>query len=81
MELEIITTERGGQKICFGGFLYTKKHVAKSVDKITWRCVKRASLNCTAILKTTKSHTEPEVVSDHNHLTQLVVKLSGQGKP
>lgn len=72
MELEIITTERGGQKICFGGFLYTKKHVAKSVDKITWRCVKRASLNCTAILKTTKSHTEPEVVSDHNHLSDTV---------
>ena len=60
-ELEVTTSNRGGQKICLDGFMYTKKHVAKSVDEMVFRCVKRASLKCPGILKTTKSLGNPTV--------------------
>ncbi|XP_063860926.1 uncharacterized protein LOC135101224 [Scylla paramamosain] len=71
-ELEVTTSNRGEQKICLDGFMYTKKHVAKSVDEIVFRCVKRASLKCPGILKTTKSLGNPEVVTSHNHLSDTV---------
>ncbi|XP_076060312.1 uncharacterized protein LOC143036638 [Oratosquilla oratoria] len=72
-ELEVITSSRGDQKICPDGFMHTKKHVAKSVDEIVWRCVKRSStLKCPALIKTTRTVSEPRVVSDHNHLADAV---------
>lgn len=64
-ELEVTTSKQGGQKI----FTHTKKHVAKSMDEIVLRCVKRASLKCPGIPNITKSIGNPKVVTSHNHLS------------
>ena len=49
--MEVIATKRGEQKLCFEGFMYTKKNVP--TDKLIWRCVKRDdAVKCTAILQT-----------------------------
>ena len=42
--MELITTNRGGQKLSFEGYMYTKQISRK--DTIRWHCVKRTSDQC-----------------------------------
>ena len=70
--MEIITTKRGGQKLCLDGFMYTCKHVAKQKNEITWRCVKRTSSGCKAILQTTKDYEDATLQTVHNHISDNV---------
>jgi len=44
MECEIIRSNKGGEKLCADGYLYTKKKVG--ADKIYWRCANRIKFNC-----------------------------------
>ena len=48
--MEVITSNKGGQKLILGGFMYTKQ--LTQPRKIRWRCVKRTT-NCKASLTTT----------------------------
>src|SRR5688572_19847801 len=47
--MEVIASNKGGVKLCFDGFMYTKKITR---TKITWRCAQTASFNCSATMTT-----------------------------
>ncbi|XP_076039031.1 uncharacterized protein LOC143024135 [Oratosquilla oratoria] len=66
-ELQVVTTQRGAQKILLDGFMYTKKHVSKSADEVVWRCIQR-DVKCSARLKTTKSLSDHRLVGEHSHI-------------
>ena len=51
--MNIIATERGVEKLCLDGFMYTVKYGNKSKTETTWRCVRRVADHCHTILKTT----------------------------
>ena len=62
--MEVITSNKGGQKLILGGFMYTKQ--LTQPRKIRWRCVKRTT-NCKASLTTTLDLEDPQLLSAHNH--------------
>ena len=70
--MEIITTERGGKKLCLNGFMYTVKNETKVKNEITWRSVRRTSYSCKAILQITKAFEEPTLKHEHNHIADTV---------
>lgn len=70
--MEIINTKRNGKKLCLDGYMYTCKHVAKEKDQITWRCVKRTTAGCKAILQTTKDYEGASLNTNHNHITDNI---------
>lgn len=63
--MEVIASNKGGMKLCFGGYMYTKQ-VSKP-NHVRWRCVKR-TLRCKGSLTTTLEVTNPVPVNEHNHL-------------
>lgn len=66
--MEVITTKRGGQKLCHDGFMNTKKTESKKADQLVWRCVKRDDpVPCSATLQTTKTLTNPLLQKSHTH--------------
>ena len=66
--MEIISTKRGGKKLCLDGYMYTIKNIAKSKDEVSWRCVKRdCAMKCSAMLKTNKEYTGARLVKEHSH--------------
>ena len=65
---EIISTKRGGKKLCLDGFTYTINVVATSKDEISWCCVKRGgTVKCSAVLKTNKQYKNAVLVEQHSH--------------
>ncbi|XP_076061379.1 uncharacterized protein LOC143037146 [Oratosquilla oratoria] len=70
-ELQVVTTQRGAQKILLDGFMYTKKHVSKSANEVVWRCIQR-DVKCSARLKTTKSLSDHRLVGEHSHIADRV---------
>ena len=66
--MEIISTKRGGKKLCLDGYIYTIKNIAKSKDEVSWRCVKcDCAMKCSAMLKTNKEYTGARLVKEHSH--------------
>ena len=63
--MELITTSKGGLKLCFEGFMYTKAYTRKT--KVWWKCSKKTSLGCRATLSTAQDHTNPVPGQPHNH--------------
>ena len=64
--MDVIATKRGGQKLCFEGFMYTQK--IETTHKLIWRCVKRDdAVKCTAILQTSKNMDNPDMKKPHSH--------------
>ena len=63
--MEIINSNKGGAKICYKGFMYTKQVTRKT--KIWWKCVKRSSGQCRGSLTTDLILENPEVIQPHNH--------------
>ena len=63
--MELITTSKGGLKLCFEGFMYTKAYTRKT--KVWWKCSKKTSLGCRATLSTVQDHTNPVPGQPHNH--------------
>ena len=61
--MEVIQSNKGGAKICFNGYMYTKQ--IQRGNKIRWRCVKRAN-DCTGILLTTADVEKPSLLKEHN---------------
>ena len=62
--MEVIQSNKGGQKILYGGHQYTKQ-IAKN-NSIRWRCVKR-TLGCKGCLTTTLTLENPVVSTPHMH--------------
>ena len=80
--MEIIQNNKGGNKLCYAGYLYTRK--AKSKNTIRWECSQRSGLSCKGAIST--NHDVDIVIStkEHNHdpspNTTSVVKLRQQIK-
>ena len=65
--MEIVETNRGGKKVIFEGFGYTKLKASKY--SIFWRCDQEHIMSCKGTLKTTIDFTRPEAKHPHNHLS------------
>ena len=76
--LRIINSNRGNDKACFNGFMYTKKHVGKK--SITWRCVKSSSSKCRGMLKTGIDLSNPTEGHRHTHESSEVQILVSECK-
>jgi len=44
--MEIITSQKGNQKLCYEGYLYTRK--AMKMTRIVWQCSQRKKFMCKA---------------------------------
>ena len=81
--MEVIRSNRGGQKICLDGYMYTKKK--ESNNCIMWRCVERKGVvPCSASMKTNLAMENLQLLKIHNHQAVPgrvdVVKARGQMK-
>ena len=65
--MELIRNERGGQKLCHNGFMYTKKKT--STHTIRWECSKRRALNCLGAVTTDLQISEIRSSRQHSHET------------
>ena len=63
--MEIIPSNRGGSKLCYQGYLYTK-HATRETNQ-WWKCVKRSSIGCRGNLSTTLQNENPVPGQPHNH--------------
>ena len=63
--MEIIPSNRGGSKLCYQGYLYTK-HATRKTNQ-WWKCVKRSSIGCRENLSTTLQNENPAPGQPHNH--------------
>ena len=62
--MEIIRSNKGGDKLIFQGYIYTMQ-VTKPTN-IRWRCVQRTT-GCKGTLTTNNDNTDPQPVNRHNH--------------
>ena len=61
--IEIISSNKGGQKLCFEGYIYNK--VKTAVNNYTyWRCYRRYE-NCTGAVKTSDVNQDVEIIKEH----------------
>ena len=60
--MEFTKTNRGQQKLCLDGFMYTKQVVSK--NRIRWKCVERGN-HCKGCLTT--SHDMDDVLMGEGH--------------
>ena len=63
--MEIIPSIRGGSKLCYQGYIYTK-HATRKTNQ-WWKCVKRSSTGCRGSLSTTLQNENPVPGQPHNH--------------
>ena len=63
--MEIIPSNRGGSKLCYQGYMYTK-HATRKTNQ-WWKCVKRSSIGCRGNLSTTLQNEHPVPGQPHNH--------------
>ena len=63
--MEIIKSNKGGLKLCYQGFMYTK-HATRKTSQ-WWKCVKRSSTGCRGSLSTTLQNENPVPGQPHNH--------------
>lgn len=60
----MIKSNKGGRKLCFGGFMYTRHK--DLITGVRWRCTKRAQ-GCKGSIITRESSEDAIVSSEHNH--------------
>ncbi|KAL5240411.1 hypothetical protein ACI65C_007821 [Semiaphis heraclei] len=75
--MEIITSNKGCEKLCYNGYMYVLKHFGKS--KITWRCSKRSSFKCMGELYTNVQKEDPVLKSNHNHFGDSEKEMNQNG--
>ena len=63
--MKIIPSNRGGSKLCYQGYMYTK-HATRKTNQ-WWKCVKRSSIGCRGNLSTTLQNENPVPGQPHNH--------------
>lgn len=61
--MELITSNKGGQKLIFAGYMYTCQHDRPSGKR--WQCVER-STKCKGAVRTLGLG-NPEIIEIHNH--------------
>ncbi|KAL8567872.1 hypothetical protein ACOMHN_058994 [Nucella lapillus] len=78
--MEIVTSNKGGAKISYQGFLYTKKATKKT--RIRWECSHRKGLSCKGAITTDLNNKDIQVSTIHSHEADPhaveVVKLRGK---
>lgn len=63
--MEIIKNNRGGEKLCLDGFMFTKKNTKKST--IRWECSERRALSCKGSLTTDLNVEIAKGNTEHSH--------------
>ena len=63
--MEIIPSNRGGSKLCYQGYMYTKHPTRKTNQR--WKCVKRSRTGCRGSLNTTLQNGNPVPGQPRNH--------------
>ena len=63
--MEIIQSNRGGSKLCFEGYIYTKHALRKT--KQWWKCTLRSSAGCRGSVHTDLQFDNPTLGQPHNH--------------
>ena len=67
--MEIIKNNKGGEKLCYGGYSYTKKATTLSTKR--WECTKRKAFSCNGKVITDFQILTIISFKDHNHLPDL----------
>ena len=62
--MKIIPSNRGGFKLCYQGYMYTK-HATRKTNQ-WWKCVKRSSTGCRGSLSTKLQNENPVPGQPHN---------------
>ena len=65
MDIKIFENNKGGRKIAYNGFTYTKGKKLKS-GRIYWRCAKRNN-HCKGTITTSSEISDPIIGNVHNH--------------
>ncbi|CAG2245736.1 unnamed protein product [Mytilus edulis] len=63
--MEVIKSNKGGSKLCYQGYMYTKHTTRKTVQ--WWKCVKRSSTACKGSITTSLQNENPTPGQPHNH--------------
>jgi len=63
--MEIIRSNKGGAKLCYQGYMYTK-HATRKTQQ-WWKCVKRSSTGCKGSISTSLQNENPTTGQPHNH--------------
>ena len=73
--MEIIPSNRGGSKLCYQGYMYTKHATRKT--NLWWKCIKRSSTGCRGSLSITLQNENPVPWKPHNHVpSDTIIKYS-----
>lgn len=86
IDMEIIKTNKGGDKLCLDGYMYVKKRSYK--NWIRWQCTQQRSAGCKGGLTTDDSYENPRSHVTHNHpadrsgveVTKLRTSMKAQAK-
>ena len=65
VSMEVITSNKGGQKILLNGYMYTKK--VTRLTGIWWSCDCARTLGCKGTVKTSLVVDNPQTGMTHNH--------------
>ncbi|CAG2190399.1 unnamed protein product [Mytilus edulis] len=63
--MEILQSNKGGSKLCYEGYIYTRHALRKT--KQWWKCTLKSSLGCRGNLSTDLQHENPIPSQPHNH--------------
>lgn len=64
--MEVIKSNKGGNKICWRGYTYIMKHQGRK--RLTWRCTKESSLKCRGTMYTDLNIGHPQIGKVHSHI-------------
>ncbi|CAI6356345.1 unnamed protein product [Macrosiphum euphorbiae] len=64
--MEVIKSNKGGNKICWRGYTYIMKHQGRK--RLTWRCTKERSLKCRGTMYTDLQIGHPQIGKVHSHI-------------
>ena len=76
--MEFITNNKGGIKLCYEGFMYTKK--CAQGRKIRWKCSQAKAYGCNACLFTTLEKEDPCLTKQHSHEPDVKAIEVAKGK-
>ena len=76
--MEFITNHKGGLKLCFEGYMYTKR--CSSSNQIQWQCSQRAAFKCNGSLYTSLENQNPHATKPHTHEPDVKAAMKQQAK-
>ena len=78
VSMEVITSNKGGQKILLNGYMYTKK--VTRLTGIWWSCVCARTLGCKGTAKTSLVVDNPQTGMTHNHDSNATIAEATKAK-